>query len=817
MNLPNDKFYLGKLFDLKTSKLLDRPVVYDPADLTTHGVIVGMTGSGKTGLGIDLLEEAALQGIPALIIDPKGDVTNLLLHFPDLAPADFEPWVDAEAAKREGKTTAKAAAEAAAAWKKGLAEWGIAPSRIQALQDAAQFAVYTPGSEAGLPVSILASLEAPGVPWEANREILREKIAATVTAVLGLVGVEEIDPLRSREHILLSSLLENAWSRGQSLGLETLILQTQNPPIAKLGVFDTESFFPAKDRQELALRLNSVLAAPSFQTWIEGQPLDIDSLLRAPDGRPRHSVFYLGHLPDSERMFFVTLLLSAAEAWMRTRKGAPGLRALIYFDEVFGYLPPVANPPSKPVLLRMVKQARAFGLGLVLATQNPVDLDYKALSNAGTWCIGKLQTDQDKQRLLDGLEAPGVNRAEFDRNISRLGKRVFLLHNTHAKGTVVFQTRWAMNYLPGPLTRAQIPALNKLAGAVLPQKNRAGRKPAAAVVQEPERGQLPAAPQQAGARPRIPSGIAEYFLPQNQTLAGACQAAGRPVPAQAAESVYRPALLAQAKVRFLERKYRIDRMADRTALVLQPDKRGVIRWEDFPAAAVDEAALPKTPAADARFATLEAPLGDAKLLRELEKDFLDWAYRESGLPLRVNEELGVAVGPEASLDEFARLCTEAASKATRKGSAKALAAVDRKLDTLRQKLAREERELQQDKTEMTQRTIEEVGTAADNIFGLLTGRSRRLTTSLTKRRLTTKAAGDVEESKQVIEQVKQEIADLEKEKAGLAGEVEQAVRRPAEITLTPAKKDVYVDLFGVAWVPHYRLADGTELLGYSGK
>lgn len=805
MNLPTDKFYLGKLFDLKTSKLLDQPVLYDPADLTTHGVIVGMTGSGKTGLGIGILEEAALQGIPALIIDPKGDVTNLLLHFPNLAPADFEPWVDSEIARREGKTTAQAAAEAASSWKKGLAEWGIAPQRIQALQRSVQYAIYTPGSESGLPVSILTSLAAPDVLWETNREVLREKIASTVTAILGLVGFEDIDPLRSREHILLSTILENAWSRGQRLDLESLILQTQTPPITKLGVFDVESFFPSKDRQSLAVRLNSVLAAPSFQTWVEGQPLDVDSLLRTRDGRPRHSVFYIAHLSDTERMFFVTLLLSAAEAWMRTRQGASGLRALLYFDEIHGYLPPVANPPSKPVMIRMFKQARAFGFGLVLATQNPVDFDYKALSNAGTWFIGKLQTDQDKQHLLDGLETPGISRAELDKTITRLGKRIFLLHNTHAKGPAIFQTRWAMNYLPGPLTRAQIPALNKLVGAVLPRETGAARKPVAAS----------SAPLGGTSRPSIPTGIAEFFLPQNRTLAQACQSAGRPAAAAAA-CIYRPALLAQAKLRFLERKYRIDRMDARTALVLQPDRRGVIRWQEFPAAVIDEAALPKSPVAGAEFAALEAPLSDAKMLRDLEKDFLDWAFRESALKLRVNEELGVAVGPEVSDAEFARLCSEAAAVASRTGSAKQLSAIDRKLDTLRQKLAREEQELQQDKTEMTHRTIEEVGTAADTIFGLLTGRSRRLTTSLTKRRLTSKAAGDVDESKQVIEQLKADIAELEKERVGLIGDVQQSVQQPAELTLTPAKKDVYVEMFGVAWVPYYRLADGTDLLGYSG-
>jgi hypothetical protein len=774
MDLPADKFYLGKLFDLKTGKLSDPPVLYDPADLTTHGVIVGMTGSGKTGLGISMLEEAALQGLPALIIDPKGDVTNLLLHFPDLAPADFQPWVDAEEAQREGKTAAQAATEAASSWKKGLADWGIAPARIRALQKAVQYAVYTPGSESGLPVSILASLAAPDASWEPNREALREKIAGTVTAILGLVGVEDLDPLRSREHILLSNLLENAWSRGQGMDLETLILQTQNPPIVKLGVLDVEAFFPGKDRAALAMRLNSVLAAPSFQAWTEGQPLDVEALLHTPDGRPRHSVFYIAHLSDAERMFFVTLLLSAAEAWMRTRPGAAGLRALLYFDEIFGYLPPVANPPSKTVMLRMLKQARAFGLGLLLATQNPVDVDYKALSNAGTWCIGKLQTDQDKQRLLDGLESPGVNRAAYDKTISQLGKRVFLLHNTHAKGPLIFQTRWAMNYLPGPLTRAQIPALNKLAGAALPKETAAGSQPA--------RGET-AAPAGAAARQAVPSGIAEFFLPQNLSLPQAAQSAGRGAPAGAA-CIYRPALLAQAKVRFLERKYGVDQQVAKTALVMNPDPRGVVRWQDFPAKAVEDAALAKSPAAGAAFSALGPPLSDGKILKALQKDFQDWAYHGSSLTVPA-AAAQPAAGPQA--------------------------AIDKKLEALRIKLQREQLELQQDKTEVTQRGIEEGVTAAENIFGLLTGRSRRLSTSLTKRRMTSKAAGDVEESKQTIELLQKQIQELEQQKAAGAPQSAQA----SEITLTPAQKDVYVELFGVAWVPFYRLSDGTELIGYS--
>ena len=465
------KFYLGRVFNTGQSLTTDQPLLYDSADLTTHAVVVGMTGSGKTGLCIDLLEEAALAGIPALIIDPKGDITNALLHFPDLLPGDFQPWVDPDQARRNGKSLDQTATDTAASWRKGLSDWDIQPERLRALQNAAHFAVYTPGSDAGIPVSILASLKAPPISWESHRELLREKISGTVTALLGLVGMENIDPVRTREHILLANIFEHAWSAGKDLDLGELILQTQTPPFPKLGVFDVNTFFPEKDRFELAMLLNNILAAPAFQSWIEGQPLDIPSLLFDPDGRPRHSVFYIAHLTDPERMFFVSLLYSAVQAWMRSQAGTSTLRALVYFDEIFGYLPPTANPPSKQLMLSMLKQARAFGVGQVLVTQNPVDLDYKALSNAGSWFIGKLQTERDKQRLLDGLEGAtsgNLDRSQYDRLISSLGKRVFLFHNVNSAGPTLFQTRWAMNYLAGPLTRTQIPALNRLVGAVEP-------------------------------------------------------------------------------------------------------------------------------------------------------------------------------------------------------------------------------------------------------------------------------------------------------------------------------------------------------------
>jgi hypothetical protein len=397
-------FYLGRAYDIEHGETLDAPVMYDARDLTTHAVCVGMTGSGKTGLCVNLLEEAALDNVPAIIIDPKGDMTNLLLTFPELRPEDFKPWVNIDDARRKGMDVDEYATSIAETWRSGLADWDEGPERIQKLKDSAEFTIYTPGSGAGVPVSILSSFAAPALDWEENEEMLREKVQGTVSALLGLVGIEA-DPVRSREHILLSNIFEHAWREGEDLDLARIIGLVQKPPMRKLGVFDVDTFFSEKDRFALAMEINNLVAAPGFERWMEGQPLDVADILSAENGKPRMSVFYIAHLNDAERMFFVTLLLEQVLTWMRSQPGTTSLRALVYFDEVFGFFPPVAEPPSKRPLLTLFKQARAFGLGMMLTTQNPVDLDYKGLTNAGTWFIGKLQTERDKSRVLEGLES----------------------------------------------------------------------------------------------------------------------------------------------------------------------------------------------------------------------------------------------------------------------------------------------------------------------------------------------------------------------------------------------------------------------------
>jgi hypothetical protein len=828
-----DKFYLGKLFDPAQNKVTGQPLQYDPADLTTHAVVTGMTGSGKTGLCIALMEEAALQGVPAILIDPKGDLTNLLLHFPDLAPQDFQPWLDPELARRAGKSVEQAATDAALAWRNGLAEWGISHERMLALKNAAEFAIYTPGSDAGIPVSVLSSLAAPGLDWASNREILTERISSTVMAILGLVGFDNIDPIRSREHILLSNIFQTAWSQNKSLDLTELILQIQTPPFDKLGAFPVDTFFPSKDRMELALQVNNILAAPTFDLWRTGQTLDVASLLFAPDGRPRHSVFYLAHLSDSERMFFVTILFSAVETWMRTQSGATSLRALLYMDEIFGYLPPTAVPPSKLPLLRMLKQARAFGLGLVLATQNPVDLDYKALSNAGTWFIGKLQTEQDKQRLLDGLESAAsgaLDRGTIDKLISGLGKRVFLMQNVHEKQPIVFQTRWTMNFLAGPLTRTQIPALNKLVGS---GPLVVGSNQPSVVSGQPEVVPVPVTPITSGTqsqlsginrqssivnpqssitRPPVPAGFPEFFLPMNLSFTKALSVSGRTMPEEAmlAGVLYHPVILASAQVRFLDRRYSLDMQQVRSALVTVLDKRGVVRWDDFVRAVPDEKEMDPLPDPQGRFAALEGPISDARQMTALQKDFADWVYRTSKVTIRANSALGVFATPDVSQAEFMGACAEAARQARDADLAKATATIDRQIVALKEKLAKEERELQQDQTELEERKREELVSGAETMFSLLGGRrSRRISAAMSKHRMTAQSKADVDESVDVIAEYKQQLAQLEQARQQALDEAGskwgEVVNDVTELPILPKKTDVYVNLFGVAWMPYYQV------------
>jgi len=598
-------FYLGRTVDPEKKETSDNLLLYDSKDLTTHAVCVGMTGSGKTGLCISLIEEAAIDGIPVIIIDPKGDMANLLLSFPDFTAEEFKPWADASEAAIKDLSLVDYAQKQANLWQTGLKKWGQTGERVRRFKDAADISVYTPGSTSGIPISILKSFAAPPEKIRDDSDLLNERISTAVTSLLALLGIEA-DPIKSREHILLSSILNHFWQKGEDLELSKLIQAIQSPPISRVGVFNIESFYPSKERFELAMTLNNLLAAPAFQSWIEGEPMDIDQLIYTKTSKPRIPIFYIAHLSDTERMFFVSMLLNQILGWMRTQSGTSSLRAILYIDEIFGYIPPIGNPPSKKPLLTLLKQARAFGLGVVLATQNPVDLDYKGLSNTGTWFIGRLQTEQDRDRVLDGLESAsgssknGFNKQKMEKIVSGLGKRRFLLHNVHERQPELFETRWAMSYLCGPLTRSQI---KKLMAAKKHNQPEAASQSKRIKPTGTTKSVLP---------PTLAPNVSQLYLPiQNKNL-------------DRAELIYQPCLWASAKIQFTDKRKKID--FKKSIKLITPITSGVIAvdWEKATITTLNESELLKSPEKKVSYADVPATAIKAANYKLWEKNFKDY-------------------------------------------------------------------------------------------------------------------------------------------------------------------------------------------------
>ncbi len=774
-------FYLGKPVDVATGATIDEPLLYDSRDLVTHAVCLGMTGSGKTGLGIALLEEAAIDGVPALVIDPKGDLTNLLLTFPDLAPQDFEPWVQAEEAERKGLDVPAYAAAEAAKWKKGLASWGEDGERIRRLRAAANFRIFTPGSNAGEPISILATFAAPPPELIDDAEVFGERVQSTATSLLGLVGIAG-DPLRSREHILVSSLLDRAWREGRGYDLAQLIADIQKPPLDKVGVLPLESFYPAKERFELAMTVNALLAAPGFAVWLSGTPLDVQQLLYTSDGRPQVAVLSIAHLSDAERMFFVSLLLNQTLAWMRTRQGTSSLRAILYMDEIFGYLPPTANPPSKKPMLTLLKQARAFGLGVVLATQNPVDLDYKALSNIGTWLLGRLQTERDLARVLDGLEgvAGGIDRQELSRLLAGLGSRRFLLHNVHEEKPVLFESRWALSYLAGPLTRDQIRRL---------------RVPAAAGAPAPVLSSAPASTGKVAALPILPTEIPVLFA-----------------PAAGAETVYRAAIFGQGRVHFqsTDAGWSFTREVTRV-LPIASEGALLVDWggsASFEAAGLTESA----PAGAGGFAAVPGEATRAKSFDTWAKAFRDYLARAEELTIYSSKELAVTSKPGESEGEFRSRLADAARQRRDGEVDKVKARLAPKFTALDERLRRAQAKVAEQKSQATAQTISTAASVFGAVAGALFGRRKLSTATLSRAATSARAASrSMKESRDVglaeegVEAVQARIAELEAELAAAIAEVESR-SDPQSLTLAakglkPKKADVEVVRVGLVWLP----------------
>ena len=785
-------FYLGRRWDPARGAATAEPILYDAKDLTTHAVCVGMTGSGKTGLGITLLEEAAIDGIPIVAIDPKGDLGNLLLTFPDLTPADFAPWVDAQAAARAGQTPAQHAATVAQTWRHGLAEWGQAPDRIARFAAAAERRILTPGSAAGIPVNILGSLAPPPEAVRDQPEAFRDRILAVVSGLLGLLG-RPADPLQSREHILLANLFERAWRAGRALDLATLIRQIQRPPLERIGVLDLESFFPDSARQVFALAINNLLAAPGFELWMQGDPLDARGLLFAPDGRPRLSIVSIAHLSDPERMFVVTQVLGELVSWMRTRPGATTLRALLYMDEVFGYLPPTANPPSKQPLLTLLKQARAFGLGTVLATQNPVDLDYKALGNAGTWFLGRLQTERDKARVLDGLEGSAVgafNRDRLDATLSGLGSRVFLMNNVHEDEPVLFHTRWALSYLAGPLTREQIAKL-----AAAPPRPPAPHPPAEARASQPGEGAV------ADTRPALPARVTERFLPT--TL--------RPAPGQTLE--YRPALAAATRAHYVYRGSGLDHWARRAWFVPLP---GAV-WDDARILGEAIPELEREPEAGARFVSLPPDAARVASYARWQRGLRQHVYRSARIQLyRSHRPKRVSVLDESEA-EFRGRVREALREERDRAVEKLRKRFAPRLAQLRRRIERAEQRLTLEQEQYRERKFSAAVSIGATLLGALFG--RKAASAGTVGRATTAARGigraasergDIERAKANIDSAERELEELEErlraEIATLEFEPDAAEIEP--ISVAPRKSDIEAEVPVLVWCPWLVGSDG---------
>ena len=804
-------FYLGKTFDLQSRKATEDLLLYDSKDLVTHAMVVGMTGSGKTGLCIGLIEEAAIDGIPAILIDPKGDLCNLLLTFPELRGEDFLPWINQEEARQKELSPAEFAEAQAQQWRKGLASGGQTGERIQRLRDSADFRIYTPASNAGLPVSILKSFAAPPPELLDDAELIRERVGTTVTSLLGLIGIEA-DPVQSREYILLSTIIDNLWRKGQDLDLAQLITLVQSPPVTKIGVLDLESFYPSKERFGLVMALNNLLASPGFSAWMEGEALDIGQILYGPKGKPRVAIFSIAHLGDAERMFFVSLLLNQVLGWMRAQPGTTSLRAILYMDEIYGYLPPTSNPPSKRPMLTLLKQARAFGLGVVLATQNPVDLDYKALSNMGTWFIGRLQTERDKMRVLDGLEgaaaAAGSNfdRQDMDRIISGLGSRVFLLNNTHEDEPVVMTTRFVLSYLPGPLTREQIrtlmtPYKATQADAGLGTSPQPAAAPAQARAAASAYGEQPAVHT---APPALPPEIQQLFIPVRGRAPAGCQL------------LYQPRLLGAARISFADTKTRVSMVQPCQYLAEITSSAVPVDWEHSEAVELEVGDLEKRPASGAVFADLPSVGGQARSYTSWGREYVNWLYGTQRLELLRSPSQKVVANPGEDERDF-RLRLAQSAREQRDDAVEALRKkYAPKIATLQERLRKAQQAVEREKEQARSAGMQTAISIGATLLGAITGRKLRLGGATTAARGVSRSMdqrGDVDRAEDTVEAVQKQLKDLEAqfeaEAADLAARVDPATEELDTVVIKPKKADIAVQLVALTWAPYWQDDQGS--------
>jgi len=765
------EFYLGKLFDPK-GNLTDLPFLYPSKDLTTHAVCVGMTGSGKTGFGIVLLEEAALDGIPAIIIDPKGDMGDLLLTFPDLKPDDFLPWIDPTEAANKGMDIKDYAKELADKWKTNLAKSGQTQKRIQELRNSVDMVIYTPASKAGISISILGSFAPPPKEVMLDSAALRERIQTTTSSLLGLLGIDA-DPIKSREHILISTLIDQAWQKGEEIGLAQLIQQIQKPPFTKVGVLDLETFFPTKERIALSVTLNNLLASPGFQAWLEGEPLDMQKLLYTDKGKPKLAIISIAHLTDPERMFIVTLILNELLGWVRRQSGTSSLRSLLYMDEIFGYFPPTSNPPSKLPMLTLLKQARAFGLGIVLSTQNPVDLDYKGLANCGTWIIGKLQTERDKERLIDGLQVG--SRAEFNALITSTGSQKFVCNSIYLKEPFLFQTRWAMSYLKGPLTLVQISELTDHKAEPVSNVQKAGSTSSTQ-------------------KPVLQPGIGEYYL--NLTSYNG------PV-------VYKPFLFATAKLHFANSKYKIDEWQDLNIVAPFTTDGQDIAWGQSEVIPDIQKNLSNDPQSNATFEDLPGLIQHQKVIATIQKQFSSYLYQDKNFTVYEFPELNTFSQPNETEAAF-RLRMEELLQSKNKEKVDVLKKkYEDKISALAEKIRKQEMGLEEEKSQTFWQKIEAYFSMFMTLLGAFFSRKKLSKTTINQTGTSLRRVGrlgkndqEVANKEENLKAYQQQLEDLQVERDTEIARLsvkeipESAIQK---VTISPKKSDIAIDRISLLW------------------
>ncbi len=797
------QFYLGKQYDMDRRERTEQHLLYDSRDLCTHAVVVGMTGSGKTGLCIDLLEEAAMDNIPAIVIDPKGDISNLLLTFPELSAEEFLPWIDEGQADRKGLSNQEFATAEADKWKKGLAGWGQDGDRIKRMREKVEMRIYTPGSNSGRPLNILKSFAAPAPEIVNQTDSLNERISSAVSGLLGLIGIDA-DPINSSEHILISKILDHHWKQQQDLDLASLIQQILDPPFERFGILELEDFFSKKDRQALAMTLNNLLASPSFSSWMQGEPIDIKSMLHTDSGKPCISIISIAHLSENERMFFVTLVLNEMITWMRSQAGTSSLRAILYMDEVFGYFPPSKNPPSKQPMLTLLKQARAYGLGCVLATQNPVDLDYKGLSNAGTWFLGRLQTERDKMRVLEGLEGASTHagssfdRGQMEKTLAGLGSRVFLMNNVHEDHPVIFETRWAMSYLRGPLTRKQLQKLTQQHNPVSPEdsqvKTASLATPPSPKPPKPTAQQSPP-PAAAQIQAMIPSSIPQLIVQPSSTVKPSDHV------------VYEPGLLATGRLHYVRASYKIDQWLDRSLLTfIQAGEMPNEVWEKSQLVSaplntnpesVDELTL-STPAPD---------LQASKNYTQWKKSLVDFLYQKHELKLWKCEELKQYSHAEETLGEFKVRIEQMASEHRDGEVDKLRQKHEKRFATLEGKIKRAEEKVEIQTEQYEQSRTSLMTTLGTTLVGVLMGRrsTRNASSSVRSYSRSSKEKSDIRRAEDKLKELESEIKTLnqefEEDVNRLSSKLATENLEYTEHQLPPRKSDISIVNYAIHWLP----------------